>query len=524
MKEEPRYSQWCPYCKVPRQKDERFCWNCGAKTVKTIGTTPQHKLNLEEMQKGNLKHYVELSQMTDTTAFLDIIDFPYPQTNREHRTQHTTPQRLMKRIASLWFVREGRPMLCLLVLLAVLLDLGFCEGRERVGVLVMGRPSRIDPLLNIFVSDPLTDPTAVLLRDWGGYDAADIAKSMRLYFPRSYEDLVEFGFIMFLGIDVRFFSPQQTRMLYDAIHRDGLGAMAERSVMSSNTETAVPWAESIISDTFPNDADAVVRLGTWCLMRQVRYVINTNPGVPPVYAAYAGLQGSEYTFPAEGSTACITIPKEGAVVTTYMVGDFNLGYPGSLPDPRFRTPGWVPHSMFWRYGNGTTWSHAERTTEYWDWVHNPYGPDMLMAEILFSAGRRLPDDVVLVHNLRSRFWEYASASSVAMSFLEFIDRFGADTSPIAQRMIRAYETAQEARGLYLDQEYSAALSAMEEALAWMETLMVEALKLRDRALLWIHLVEWLVVTGVFLLAGFGVWTLMIRRRFYREVATTRMLT
>ncbi len=421
-------------------------------------------------------------------------------------------------------MREGRPTLCLLLLLAILLDPGLCEGAERVDVLVMGRPGLIDPILNILISDPLTDPTAVLLRDMGGYDAKDVVKSVRLYFPRSYEDLAEFGFIMFLGIDVRFFAPQQTQMLYDAIHDEGVGAMADRSVMSSNTETAVPWADSIVSDTFPNDADAVVRLGTWCLMRQVRYVINANPGVPPVYAAYAGLQGSEFTFPGEGSTACITIPKEGAVVTTYMVGGFNLGYSGSLPDPRFRTPGWVPHSMFWVYGNGTTWSHGERTTEYWNWINNPYGPDMLMAEIIFSAGRRLPDDVVLVHNLRSKFWEYAASSSVTMSFLEFIDTFGADTSTISAMMARADERTKEAKSLYLDQEYSASLSAMDDALGQMERLTVEALKLRDRALAWIHLIEWLAVTGAFLLSGFGVWTLMIRRRFYREVATTRLLT
>jgi hypothetical protein len=425
---------------------------------------------------------------------------------------------------SLRFMREGRLALFLFLPLVILIDPVFCDGSERVGVLVMGRPGLIDPLLNIFISDPLTDPTAVLLRDKGDYDANDIVKSMRLYFPRSYGDLTGFGFIMFLGIDVRFFTPQQTHMLYDAIYDEGLGGMAERSVMSSNTETAVPWADSIISDTFPNDADAVVRLGTWCLMRQVRYVINTNPGVPPVYGAYIGLQGSEFTFPGEGSTACITIPKEGAVVTTYMVGDFKLGGPGSLPDPRFKTPGWVPHSMFWKYGNGITWSHGERTTEYWNWINNPYGPDMLMAEIIFSAGRRLPDDVVLVHNLRSKFWEYATSSSITMTFLEFIDSFGADTSTISKKMAQAYDKTQEAKEQYLDQDYSASLSAMEEVLGQMEKLRAEALELRDRALTWIYLIEWLVVTGVFLLSGFGVWTLMIRRRLYREVETTRLLT
>jgi len=62
-------------CQIARGSDEKFCWNCGAKTVKrlTITETPHHKLDLEKMQKGGKKkYYVELSEMTDTIAFLDI--------------------------------------------------------------------------------------------------------------------------------------------------------------------------------------------------------------------------------------------------------------------------------------------------------------------------------------------------------------------------------------------------------------------------------------------------------------------
>ena len=46
--------------------------------------------------------------------------------------------------------------------------------------------------------------------------------------------------------------------------------------------------------------------------------------------------------------------------------------------------------------------------------------------------------------------------------------------------------------------------------------------LKQRALFWIYLTEWLAVTAVLLLSGFVLWTLMIRRRLYGEVRSTRL--
>ena len=298
--------------------------------------------------------------------------------------------------------------------------------------------------------------------------------------------------------------------------------MNTRSVMSMADSIAHPWADSILSDAFPNDADAVVAQKNWCFPRSVRYVINTNPSLPPIYRPYKGLEGTEFIHSPSGSTTCITIPKEGAMVTSYQVGAFDVGQPGALPDPGFTAPTWVPHTMYWKYGNGTTWTHSERITEYWNTVFNPYGPDILMAEILFSTGRSLPDDVVLVHNLRSKFWDFSATSTVTMSFLEFIDLFGADTTPVSEEMAVVSQKAGDAKQLYLDQEYEQSLSMMEEALEEMEGLMREALRLKDQALVWIYVIEWLTVTGVFLAAGSVLWTLMVRRMLYQEVEVTRL--
>ena len=50
----------------------------------------------------------------------------------------------------------------------------------------------------------------------------------------------------------------------------------------------------------------------------------------------------------------------------------------------------------------------------------------------------------------------------------------------------------------------------------------ETLKFKDRALLWVYVTEWLVVSGTFLMASFVVWSLMVKRRLYREVKQTRL--
>lgn len=49
----------------------------------------------------------------------------------------------------------------------------------------------------------------------------------------------------------------------------------------------------------------------------------------------------------------------------------------------------------------------------------------------------------------------------------------------------------------------------------------EAIEVKNTALLWIYLIEWFVVTGTAMGSGVLLWSLMIRRRFYRQVSVTK---
>jgi len=46
--------------------------------------------------------------------------------------------------------------------------------------------------------------------------------------------------------------------------------------------------------------------------------------------------------------------------------------------------------------------------------------------------------------------------------------------------------------------------------------------LKNAAMRWVFLSEWLVVTGTFCISGISVWSLMVRRKAYRAAATTRV--
>jgi hypothetical protein len=63
---------------------------------------------------------------------------------------------------------------------------------------------------------------------------------------------------------------------------------------------------------------------------------------------------------------------------------------------------------------------------------------------------------------------------------------------------------------------------MTDVLDMIDEAMVEAIKVRDEAAFWIFLTEWAVVSGTSMVAGVLLWTLMVRRRLYREVEITRL--
>jgi hypothetical protein len=107
------------------------------------------------------------------------------------------------------------------------------------------------------------------------------------------------------------------------------------------------------------------------------------------------------------------------------------------------------------------------------------------------------------------------------SLMDFIEKFGARTASVEERILIADAEKAVADRHYMQVELDQALIAIQAALDEIREADGVAARMKDSALFQVYLIEWLAVTGVSLLAGSSVYALMIRRRAYREIRTTR---
>ena len=81
--------------------------------------------------------------------------------------------------------------------------------------------------------------------------------------------------------------------------------------------------------------------------------------------------------------------------------------------------------------------------------------------------------------------------------------------------------AEHERAVQVRQEYEAALGGIEEAISEMKEIALDSSELKRKALIWVYITEYLAVSGTCMATGFLLWTLMVKRRLYREVGLTR---
>jgi hypothetical protein len=113
-------------------------------------------------------------------------------------------------------------------------------------------------------------------------------------------------------------------------------------------------------------------------------------------------------------------------------------------------------------------------------------------------------------------------SSLA-SYLDFIERFGVSSSRLEGAREEVEALVQKAVDSYLEGEYQLALDDAREAGTALHAVEQKAARWKDQALLWIYVIEWTIVTATMMVTGYILYALMLRRRLYKEVRTTRML-
>ena len=75
---------------------------------------------------------------------------------------------------------------------------------------------------------------------------------------------------------------------------------------------------------------------------------------------------------------------------------------------------------------------------------------------------------------------------------------------------------------YLDQDYSVVVSSMESISGEVAQATEYAVRLKNQAMFWIFISEWVAIASVATIAGVSIWILMIRRRKYRPVPSTKL--
>jgi uncharacterized membrane protein len=157
-------------------------------------------------------------------------------------------------------------------------------------------------------------------------------------------------------------------------------------------------------------------------------------------------------------------------------------------------------------------------TDFYRWK---YAPDFLAHIVYYPARLPIPEDMELDHVVRISLANYRERRLYVISVIEFSEKFGASTAKLYDRL-NDIDVDKQVADLYFRRvELPEAREEIDVILGRMAELGEEAIRAKDRALMWIYIVEWCAVSGTSMVAGSILYALMIKRRLYREVRVTR---
>lgn len=381
------------------------------------------------------------------------------------------------------------------------------EGEKVLGVLYTGDPYPGVSPYRAMLEDAMISVTPVQgsREHYAGIDWTDIYKSLRVYMPRSYQNYLEkYEVVVLSDTNRRIFTSDQHSWLRDGVFEEGNGL-----VMVGGLETFgagfghEPWAGTPTEEILPVEIPA----------GDPDWVSGNVPiGITPGGYQNEFISSLPYQPRPEylrlGTDGNLVFAKEGATVLARWIS------------PKFNDP---PCYATWDIGEGRTYAMCHDWTPGggWEMSRWPYYGDYAINLMLYLAQWDLPDDYLTVHQYREAIQRLSVGKSTLFSLVEFVESFGGSAREIENEIIEMEDTKAGAEDLYLAQDYSGALEKARQALSKLESIQSLAVKVKDQALFWIYLIEWLSISGVSIVAGVTLWTLMIRKRMYKEVRITR---
>ena len=127
-----------------------------------------------------------------------------------------------------------------------------------------------------------------------------------------------------------------------------------------------------------------------------------------------------------------------------------------------------------------------------------------------------------VYIIRRRIREITDLRLTLNSIIDIVDSFGGNINHVLLAAAECDEIKAGADEMYFVGDYVAALNGYQDALENINSKIEEAMVIARQALFYVYLIEWATVTGTFMISGVIVYTLMVRRRVYSEVQTTRL--
>ncbi len=183
-----------------------------------------------------------------------------------------------------------------------------------------------------------------------------------------------------------------------------------------------------------------------------------------------------------------------------------------------------PLLVYWDVGKGSAIAHTPDWAPGWgeDFMKWSYFPDYVNNLMYYAARIGVPQDLELLHAVRSTLFAQQQERGIIRSLANFVESFGGNAGPIERELARISEMEAEAYRLYADQDFGAVMAKMDEVSRAAGEIKVRAMDLKNTTLVWVFAIEWLAVTGTLMMAGYALWALMVGRRLYREVAGTRL--
>ncbi len=341
-------------------------------------------------------------------------------------------------------------------------------------------------------NDPAIDTTLVPTRPGylGSVEAA--LRNMRIYMPRSYQNLIdEQDLIVTSDTDRGVFSSQWIDWLARSVTDGGLSLEWLGSIKSNNFES---WEGTTLANIAPVRPGGQLDLrGSFKLIIQDRdeELMNALPWdkAPPLLRLNTQIPRGE----GEEVWATSNTPRD------------------------------YPFLTYWEIGQGSVLCFATKFPNGLDlWVRDwPYFQQSMIYMVYRASGKDLPSDPSLMQHIYSLFFEYGETESTVFSVISFVEDFGGQVQGLHRRMDEMSDMKIRADRAYMEARYDECVEIMTEIGAEQNSIMEAALEARDSALLWVYIIEWCAVSGALLMAGFFLWAVMIRRRLYREVRTTK---